>query len=192
MIAKLHALLSSLLLSIEFAGERREPDAQRAACEREVSHERSFENAIARAQANVRKHGSDTFWLPTDHAVALRPNTRAALPDSAETTLILGCFRLFCRLPNGACAPTLPVASSHAGGASEHAFHARARLATQEKFAMSAQVSITRAGRKCPHCGSTTVASSRMSGFLKRFSGVFGLKRYRCLDCWNRFWRTSW
>jgi hypothetical protein len=39
----------------------------------------------------------------------------------------------------------------------------------------------------CPHCRSTDVTRSRTRGFLERAARVFGLRPFRCRDCYDRF-----
>jgi uncharacterized protein YlaI len=49
------------------------------------------------------------------------------------------------------------------------------------------------AARMCPHCHSPAVARSRVrGGLLGRTAGrLFGIRAYRCLDCWHRFFASA-
>lgn len=49
-----------------------------------------------------------------------------------------------------------------------------------------------RASRECPKCESQSVARSRIRGWVgEATKQMFGLRPYRCLDCWHRFMATS-
>jgi hypothetical protein len=47
--------------------------------------------------------------------------------------------------------------------------------------------SITRSYLACPHCQRHDVARSRTRGILERLARLFGLKAFRCRDCYERF-----
>lgn len=46
---------------------------------------------------------------------------------------------------------------------------------------------IVRASLVCPRCHSHDVSRSRTRGFLERAARVFGLRPFRCMDCYDRF-----
>ncbi len=49
-----------------------------------------------------------------------------------------------------------------------------------------------RVSRECPKCESRSVARSRIRGWVgEATKQMFGLRPYRCLDCWHRFMATS-
>jgi DNA-directed RNA polymerase subunit RPC12/RpoP len=42
--------------------------------------------------------------------------------------------------------------------------------------------------RECPRCDSQSIARSRIRGMFGQMARrMFGLRPYRCLDCWHRF-----
>jgi hypothetical protein len=44
----------------------------------------------------------------------------------------------------------------------------------------------------CPRCDSESIARSRIRGSLGQVvRRMFGVRPYRCLDCWHRFLGTS-
>lgn len=46
--------------------------------------------------------------------------------------------------------------------------------------------------RECPRCESRSVTRSRIRGVLGHaMKNLFGVRPYRCLDCWHRFMGVS-
>jgi hypothetical protein len=45
----------------------------------------------------------------------------------------------------------------------------------------------TRDSLACPRCHSHDVARSRTRGFLERGARIFGLRPFRCMACYGRF-----
>jgi len=53
-------------------------------------------------------------------------------------------------------------------------------------------VSVKRAIRSCPRCGSDNVRTSRERGFLERVAALLGVQKVRCRACEHRYSDHPW